>query len=97
VAERLRYLLVGCAQAGALRFKRWIVPVGKRPCLLQRLNNAGRWCPDLVPIGKQTLTPAQYSELADVPPELEWLANITNPKTRRAYKTTLRKFMPSPD
>jgi hypothetical protein len=32
------------------------------------------------------LTPAQYSGLADVPSELEWLANITNPKTRRAYK-----------
>ena len=26
---------------------------------------------------KQALTPAQYGDLADVPPELEWLANIT--------------------
>ena len=30
---------------------------------------------DLVVIGKQTLTPAQYSIPANVPPELEWLAN----------------------
>ena len=33
---------------------------------------------DLVPVSKRSLTPAQYGELADVPPELEWLANITN-------------------
>lgn len=39
---------------------------------------------ELVPLS--VLTPAQYSDLADVPPELEWLANITNLKTRRAYK-----------
>jgi len=31
---------------------------------------------ELVPL--PVLTPAQYSDLADVPPELEWLANITN-------------------
>src|SRR5260370_35376896 len=37
-------------------------------------------------LGKRALTPAQYGDLADVPPELEWLAHITNPKTRRAYR-----------
>jgi integrase/recombinase XerD len=48
---------------------------------------------DLVPtIGKQTLTPAQYGDLSDVPPELEWLANITNLKTRRAYKIDVEEF-----
>ena len=47
---------------------------------------------DLVVIGKQKLTPAQYSDLADVPPELEWLANITNEKTRRAYKIDVAEF-----
>ena len=30
--------------------------------------------------------PLQFGQLAEVPAELEWLANITNPKTRRAYK-----------
>jgi integrase/recombinase XerD len=39
-----------------------------------------------------SLTPAQYSELADVPPELEWLANITNEKTRRFYKRDVEEF-----
>lgn len=47
---------------------------------------------DLTVISKQTLTPAQFSDLADVPPELEWLANITNPKTRRAYKIDVQEF-----
>jgi signal transduction histidine kinase len=47
---------------------------------------------DLVAISKETLTPAQFAQLADVPPELEWLANITNPKTRRAYKADVEEF-----
>ena len=47
---------------------------------------------DLVAISKETLTPAQFAQLADVPPELEWLANITNPKTRRAYKVDVEEF-----
>jgi hypothetical protein len=37
-----------------------------------------------------------FQNLADVPPELEWLANITNPKTRRFYKTTSRNSRASP-
>jgi hypothetical protein len=41
---------------------------------------------------KRALTPAQYGDLAEVPPELEWLANITNPKTRRAYKIDVSEF-----
>jgi integrase/recombinase XerD len=48
---------------------------------------------DLVPIGKEKLTPAQFSGLADVPPEIEWLANITNPKTRRIYKNDVAEFL----
>jgi hypothetical protein len=40
----------------------------------------------LVAVEKRSLTAAQYGDLAEVPAELdlEWLANITNPKTRRA-------------
>ena len=41
----------------------------------------------------RSLTRAAFAELADVPPELEWLANITNPKTRRAYKVDVAEFM----
>src|SRR5207244_12765432 len=48
---------------------------------------------DLIPHKKQSLTPAQFEQLADVPPEEEWLANITNLKTRRAYKEDVREFI----
>jgi hypothetical protein len=48
---------------------------------------------DLVPHKKHSLTPAQFEQLADVPPEEEWLANITNLKTRRAYKEDVREFI----
>lgn len=47
---------------------------------------------DLIPIHKNGLTPAQYGALAEVPPELEWLANITNAKTRRAYRIDVAEF-----
>ena len=47
---------------------------------------------DLVPISKESLTPAEFNALSDIPPELEWLANITNPKTRRAYKNDVGEF-----
>src|ERR1700758_4417079 len=48
---------------------------------------------DLVPLKKHRLTPAQFEQLADVAPEEEWLANITNLKTRRAYKEDVREFI----
>jgi integrase/recombinase XerD len=41
----------------------------------------------------RSLSPAQFSDLAEVPAELEWLANITNPKTRRAYKVDVAEFL----
>src|SRR6202043_423714 len=48
---------------------------------------------DLVPLKNHSLTRAQFEQLADVPPEEEWLANITNLKTRRAYKEDVREFI----
>src|ERR1039458_10097391 len=47
---------------------------------------------DLVPLKNLGLTPSQFGALADVPPELEWLANLTNPKTRRAYRNDVGEF-----
>jgi len=47
---------------------------------------------DLIPVRKDALTPAQFDRLADVPPELEWLANLTNDKTRRAYTIDVGEF-----
>jgi site-specific recombinase XerC len=39
------------------------------------------------------LTAAEFHELADAPPEVEWFANLSNPSTRRAYETAVKDFM----
>jgi integrase/recombinase XerD len=39
------------------------------------------------------LTAAEFHRLADVPPEVEWFANLTNPSTRRAYENAVKDFM----
>jgi site-specific recombinase XerD len=39
------------------------------------------------------LTDAEFHRLADVPPEVEWFANLSNPSTRRAYENAVRDFM----
>jgi len=47
---------------------------------------------DLISIEGRNLTAAQFQGLADLPPELEWFANITNEQTRRAYKNDVTEF-----
>ena len=39
------------------------------------------------------LTREEFQGLAQVPPELEWFANIQNERTRRAYQNDLHDFM----
>jgi len=41
---------------------------------------------NLVAVNHGALNLAQHGQLAEVPPELEWLANLTNPKTRHGAK-----------
>jgi integrase/recombinase XerD len=59
----------------------------------------GGMAKDLVPVRNtdatddgRALTAVQFGQLAEVPAELEWLANLTNPKTRRAYKIDVGEF-----
>ena len=40
----------------------------------------------------RTLTAAEFQGLAEVQPELEWFANLPNPRTRRAYQQDVRDF-----
>ena len=65
------------------------------------LGYGGALKPDVVAPGvaitssladNEIVIPFEFSGLADVPPELEWLANITNPKTRRDYKIDVAGF-----
>jgi integrase/recombinase XerD len=39
------------------------------------------------------LTAAEFQKLADVPPEVEWFANISSPHTRSAYENAVKGFM----
>jgi integrase/recombinase XerD len=49
--------------------------------------------PKPVTLPRRALTSAEFSQLADVPPETEWFANIDNAHTRRAYRNDLKEFM----
>lgn len=46
---------------------------------------------DLVTTNNRALTATEFQGLADVPPEVEWFANLGNNATRRAYENALRK------
>lgn len=41
---------------------------------------------------ERALTAKQFQQLADVPPELEWSANLGSEKTRKAYQNDIRAF-----
>src|SRR5215471_130093 len=42
--------------------------------------------------GSRALTAREFQGLSDVPPELEWFANIPNAKTREAYRLDITDF-----
>ena len=42
---------------------------------------------------ERILTAKEFQGLANVPPEVEWFANIQNSKTRRAYEIDIKDFM----
>ena len=48
--------------------------------------------PETAGPASRALTAAQFQGLAEVPPELEWFANIRNEKTRRAYQQDVKDF-----
>ena len=47
----------------------------------------------VVPTSGRELADASFYRLNDVPPELEWFANIANAHTRRAYRNDVAGFM----
>ena len=42
---------------------------------------------------ERLLTAVEFQNLASVPPEVEWFANIENANTQRAYRNDVREFM----
>ena len=49
--------------------------------------------PTQIAPGDRLLTAAEFHRLADVPAEVEWFANLSNPSTRRAYENSVRDFV----
>jgi len=49
--------------------------------------------PSQIAPGNRLLTAAEFHRLADMPPEIEWFANLTNPSTRRVYENAVKDFM----
>jgi site-specific recombinase XerD len=47
----------------------------------------------VAPAPGRLLTAEAFQRLADVPPEIEWFANLGNAATRRAYQNALKDFM----
>ena len=43
--------------------------------------------------GRRLISAAEFQQLADVPAAAEWLANVDNPNTRRAYGSDVGEFM----
>ncbi|PXW83286.1 site-specific recombinase XerD [Nitrosomonas sp. Nm84] len=48
---------------------------------------------NLITTNNRALTAKEFQGLADVPPEVEWFANLGNKATRRAYENALKDFM----
>jgi len=46
-----------------------------------------------IPSESRLLTAEDFLRLSDVPPEVEWFANLTNKATRRAYENAIKDFM----
>ena len=47
----------------------------------------------ILPTQNRLLTAEDFLRLSDVPPEVEWFANLTNRCTRRAYENAIKDFM----
>ena len=47
----------------------------------------------ILPFENRLLTSEDFRRLSEVPPEVEWFANLTNKATRRAYENAIKDFM----
>src|ERR1700733_11041837 len=56
-------------------------------------NTTDQLLPTEILPADRLLTATEFQKLADVPPEVEWFANISNRHTRRAYENAVKDFM----
>ena len=60
---------------------------------IARTTDSTEQLPTRIAPGNRLLTAAEFHQLADVPPEVEWFANLSNASTRRAYENAVKDFM----
>ena len=46
----------------------------------------------LTTVTERRLSRAEFQGLGEMPPELEWFANLDNPRTRRAYRIDVKEL-----
>src|SRR5689334_2199312 len=63
----------------------------KRLSMIQDAENGDSLSVALEPEGKR-LSRAEFQGLGEMPSELEWFANLDNPRTRRAYRIDVQEF-----
>src|SRR5208283_2990952 len=69
------------------------MPSRWRSNLISRSNCATLPITSRIAPADRLLTAAEFHRLADVPPEVEWFANLGNAHTRRAYENAVKDFM----
>src|SRR5713101_1080361 len=47
----------------------------------------------LIPHNTRILTPAEFYDLSEIPPELEWFGNLDNKNTLKAYERDVKEFL----
>src|ERR1700733_5156234 len=56
-------------------------------------NTTDQLLPTEILPADRLLTATEFQKLADVPPEVEWFASISNAHTRRSYENAVKDFM----
>src|SRR5262249_20196974 len=46
----------------------------------------------LITQNPRSLTPTEFYDLSDIPPELEWFGNLDNKNTRKTYERDVKEF-----
>ena len=57
--------------------------------MIDKAAEQGEWA---VAEPERRLSRAEFQGLGDMPPEVEWFANLDNPRTRRAYRLDVKEF-----
>src|SRR5947209_3577431 len=81
-APRARQMVGGCRRCNRRSYRAQLMTDAQLPAPADAADAADR-----------LLTAARFQQLAEVPPEIEWIANLGDRATRRAYEAAIGGFM----